>query len=150
MGFKKLFELRGTLESKDRIVLTIIGAVVLIGLWFFLAEFLSKSVITQDDSIDINKISVNDRLYYESDSLLIAQYDNLEKLSTLDLEKYGLKKNKVYPLLPSPIKVVNALPELNKNDDVIGNTFYSIKLNFLGYLVAILVSIPIGFVLGLI
>lgn len=150
VGFKKLFELRGTLESKDRIVLTVFGAVILIGLWFFLAEFLSKSVITQDDSIDITKISANERLYYESDSLLIAHYDNLEKLNTSDLQKYGLKKNKVYPLLPSPIKVVNALPDLNQNDDVIGNTFYSIKLNFLGYLLAILISIPIGFILGLI
>jgi len=150
MGFKKLFELRGSLESKQRIALTIVGALILIGLWFFLAEFLSKSVITQNDTIDIKQLSVNERLYYESDSLLIAHYDDLEKLSTPELEKYGLKKNKVYPLLPSPIKVVNALPDLNKNDDVIGNTFYSIKLNFLGYLVAILVSIPIGFILGLI
>ncbi len=150
MDIKKLFELRGSLQSKDKIVLTVVGAIILIGLWFFFAEFLSKSVITQDESIDISKLTQSERLYYESDSLLIADYDKLEKLAIEDLSAYGLKKNKVYPLLPSPIKVIKAFPDLNKNDDVIGNTFYSIKLNFLGYILAILISIPIGFLLGLI
>jgi len=150
MDTKKLFELRGNLEPRSRLVLTVVGAMILIGLWFFLAEFLSKSVITQDNDIDISTISVEERLYYESDSLLIADYDNLEQLSKNKLATYGLTKNKVYPLLPSPIKVIKAFPELNKNDDVIGNTFYSIRLNFLGYLLAILISIPIGFLLGLV
>ncbi|WP_025741211.1 ABC transporter permease [Aquimarina pacifica] len=150
MDIKKLFELRGTLDRKDKVILTIIGALILIGLWFLFAEFLSKSVITQDESIDISTFSEKEKMYYESDSLLVANYDTLEKLSVAELQSYGLKKNKVYPLLPSPIKVIKAFPELNRNDDVIGNTFYSIKLNFLGYLLAILVSIPIGFLLGLV
>ncbi|MDH7447730.1 ABC transporter permease [Aquimarina sp. 2201CG14-23] len=150
VGIKKLFELRGNLESKDKAILTAIGAVILIGLWFLLAEFLSTSVITQDESIDISKIAQSERKYYENDSLLVASYDALEQMSVEELTSFGLKKNKVYPLLPSPIKVIKAFPDLNQNDDVIGNTFYSIKLNFLGYLVAILVSIPIGFLLGLI
>ena len=149
-GIKKLFELRGNLGSKDKAILTALGAIILIGLWFLLAEFLSTSVITQDESIDISKIAQSERKYYESDSLLVANYDALEKMSLEELTSFGLKKNKVYPLLPSPIKVIKAFPDLHKNDDVVGNTFYSIKLNFLGYLVAILVSIPIGFLLGLI
>ncbi len=150
MDIKKLFELRGNLDRKDKVILTVIGAIILIGLWFLFAEFLSKSVITQDESIDISTFSPEEKKYYESDSLLIANYDTLEKLSIPELQSFGLKKNKVYPLLPSPIKVIKAFPELNRNDDVIGNTFYSIKLNFLGYLLAILVSIPIGFLLGLV
>ncbi|WP_298544643.1 ABC transporter permease subunit [uncultured Aquimarina sp.] len=150
VGIKKLFELRGNLESKDKAILTVIGALILIGLWFLLAEVLSTSVITQDESIDISKIAQSERKYYENDSLLVASYDALEQMSLDELTAFGLKKNKVYPLLPSPIKVIKAFPDLNQNDDVIGNTFYSIKLNFLGYLVAILVSIPIGFLLGLI
>ena len=32
----------------------------------------------------------------------------------------------------------------------IGNTFFSIKLNVLGYLLAIVIAIPIGFLLGLV
>jgi len=150
MEVKKLFELRGNLDPKSKLILTFIGAVILIGLWFLFAEVLSKSVITQNDKINLSSIAIEERLYYESDSLLIADYDNLEKLSEDKLSVYGLTKNKVYPLLPSPIKVIKAFPELNRNDDVIGNTFYSIKLNFFGYLMAILISIPIGFLLGLI
>jgi len=150
IDIKKLFELRGTLPAKDKAILTVVGAIILIGLWFFFAEFLSKSVITQDESIDVSKLTQSERLYYENDSLLIADYDKLEKLKIEELSSYGLKKNKVYPLLPSPIKVIKAFPDLNTHDDVIGNTFYSIKLNFLGYVLAILVSIPIGFLLGLV
>lgn len=150
MNVKKLFELRGELSSKEKVTLTIIGAIILLALWFFLAEFLSKSVITQNQSITPTSLKVEDRLYYESDSLLVASYDKLEQFDAAQLEQYGLVKNKVYPLLPSPVKVVNAFPELNKDDDVIGNTFYSIKLNLLGYLLAIIVAIPIGFLLGLV
>ncbi len=150
MSFKKYFELRGSLTPKDRVILTIAGILILIGCWFFLAEALSKQLITQNASIDPSSLSLAQRKYYENDSLLIANYDQLEKLKVEELEEYGLVKEKVYPLLPSPIKVIKSFPELNEKDDVIGNTFFSIKLNFLGYLVAILISIPVGFLLGLI
>lgn len=150
MNFKKLFELRGSLEAKEKITLTIVGAIILIVLWFGLAEFLSKSVITQNEAIQPSLLSVEDRIYYESDSLLVASYDQLEQFDEAQLKQYGLVKNKVYPLLPSPIKVIKAFPELNKDDDVIGNTFFSIKLNVLGYLLAIALAIPIGFLLGLV
>ncbi len=147
---KQYFELRGSLTPKDKIVLTIVGAILLIGVWFLAAELLSTVVITQDDTITAQQLAPAERLYYESDSLLIAHYDQLEKMEVTALEAYGLTKNKVYPLLPSPTKVIKAFPDLNRQDDVIGNTFYSIKLNFLGYLLAIAVSIPIGFLLGLV
>jgi len=150
MNFKKLFELRGHLASKDRLILTVFGALILIGFWFLFAELLSKSVITQDDKIDVTTLSKDQRIYYENDSLLIAHYDALEKLNNKDITAYGLTKNKVYPLLPSPIKVVKAFPDLNRDDDVIGNTFYSIKLNLLGYLLAIFIAVPVGFLLGLV
>ena len=150
MNIKKLFELRGELASKEKSILTIMGAFILIGLWFLLAEVLSRQVITQNATIDPTTIAKENRRYYESDSLLVASYDALEQMEVSKLASYGLVKNKVYPLLPSPIKVLKAIPELYRKDNLIGNTFYSIKLNLLGYLVAILISIPIGFLLGLI
>ena len=150
MNVKNLFELRGNLVNRDKVILAIAGAIILVLLWFFFAELLSKSVITQDDSIEVSSLSRGNRVYYESDSLLVASYDYLETLSPTELSDIGLVKNKVYPLLPTPMKVVSALSDLNKQDDLIGNTFYSIKLNLLGYLVAILVSIPVGFMLGLV
>ncbi len=150
MKWNSLFELRGALTSKQKTVLTVFGAIILVGLWFIVAEVLSKTVITQNDKIELTSLSEENKKYYENDSLLIAEYALLEKLDDNKLNDYGLTKNKVYPLLPSPLKVIKAFPDLNKKDDVIGNTFFSIKLNFLGYLLAILISIPIGFLLGLI
>ncbi|MBE7689919.1 ABC transporter permease [Tenacibaculum piscium] len=150
MNYKKLFELRGELTSKEKITLTILGSVILILFWFLLAEVLSKTIITQNDTISPTSLSEENRKYYESDSLLVANYTLLETKSIQDLKGFGLVKNKVYPILPSPIKVIKAFPELNKDDDVIGNTFLSIKLNVLGYLLAIIIAIPVGFLLGLI
>ncbi|MCG8748261.1 ABC transporter permease [Tenacibaculum finnmarkense] len=150
MNYKKLFELRGELTSKEKITLTILGSVILILFWFLLAEVLSKTIITQNDTISPTSLSEENRKYYESDSLLVANYTLLETKSIQDLTQFGLVKNKVYPILPSPIKVIKAFPELNSDDDVIGNTFLSIKLNLLGYLLAIIIAIPVGFLLGLI
>ncbi|MCG8807124.1 ABC transporter permease subunit [Tenacibaculum finnmarkense] len=150
MNYKKLFELRGELTSKEKITLTILGSVILILFWFLLAEVLSKTIITQNDTISPTSLSEENRKYYESDSLLVANYTLLETKSIEKLTQFGLVKNKVYPILPSPIKVIKAFPELNKDDDVIGNTFLSIKLNVLGYLLAIIIAIPVGFLLGLI
>ncbi|MBE7686901.1 ABC transporter permease subunit [Tenacibaculum finnmarkense] len=150
MNYKKLFELRGELTSKEKITLTILGSVILILFWFLLAEVLSKTIITQNDTISPTSLSEENRKYYESDSLLVANYTLLETKSIQDLTQFGLVKNKVYPILPSPIKVIKAFPELNKDDDVIGNTFLSIKLNVLGYLLAIIIAIPVGFLLGLV
>lgn len=149
-GFKNLFELRGELDPKQRITLTILGSVILVLMWFIFAEVLSKQVISQNETINVTALSEENKLYYESDSILVANYDKLEKLSNEELNNYGLVKNKVYPLLPSPVKVIKAFPELNKKDDVIGNTFFSIKLNIYGYILAVLIAIPFGFILGLI
>jgi len=145
-----LFELRGELSASQKIVLNIAGALLILVAWFFLAELLSTNVITQKDTIEVEDIDSRYRMYYENDSLLVASYDKLEKMEESKLNRFGLIKEKVYPLLPSPVKVLQAFPELLKRDKLIANTFHSIKLNFLGYLLAILVSIPIGFLLGLI
>ncbi len=150
MNFKNLFTLRGKLDLKEKVVLSLIGALILIVAWFVFAEVLSRNVITQSDTIEASSLAEENRIYYESDSMLVASYDLLEEMEVEELTSYGLTKNKVYPLLPSPLTVLKAFPELNRDDDVIGNTFYSIKLNVLGYLLALLVSIPIGFLLGLI
>jgi NitT/TauT family transport system permease protein len=50
--------------------------------------------------------------------------------------------------LPSPVQIVLAFPELQSEDYLIGNALYSIGLNYLGYIEAILVAVPIGFLIG--
>jgi len=53
-------------------------------------------------------------------------------------------------LLPSPLSVVSGFGELWFKDFLFENMLYSLKLNFLGYIEAILFSIPVGLTLGLI
>jgi len=52
-------------------------------------------------------------------------------------------------LLPSPIKVLTSFKELHFEDALLRNAFYSIKLNYTGYLEAILIALPLGFLIGL-
>jgi len=50
---------------------------------------------------------------------------------------------------PTPWAVLAALPDLHFNDALVRNLCYSIKLNLLGYLEAVIVALPIGFIIGL-
>lgn len=51
--------------------------------------------------------------------------------------------------LPKPIKVLTAYSELFYDNNLIRNAFFSIGLNLAGYIEAILISVPIGFLIGL-
>lgn len=52
-------------------------------------------------------------------------------------------------LLPPPYKVLTSFEELHFKDGLIRNAFFSIKINFLGYVVASLIAIPLGFMIGM-
>lgn len=52
-------------------------------------------------------------------------------------------------LLPRPLDVVKAFAPLHFNDFLIQNALFSIKLNLLGYTEAVLVSVALGFPIGL-
>lgn len=52
-------------------------------------------------------------------------------------------------LLPSPWAVLYSFKELHFQDALVRNTIFSIKLNLLGYLEAIAICIPLGFMIGL-
>lgn len=148
--FKKLFKLRGELPKRTSLLLSFLGVLIIVLIWGITAESLSNIVITQKNLEPEAISALKDTTYYQSDSILIANYDKLANKSDAELSMLGLVRNKVYPLLPSPMKVLKSYPELNKDDDLIGNTYFSIKLNFLGYLIAIVISIPVGFLLGLV
>jgi len=52
-------------------------------------------------------------------------------------------------LLPSPGDVAGSLPDLHFKDALVRNLGYSLYLNFSGYIEAILICIPLGFIIGL-
>jgi ABC-type nitrate/sulfonate/bicarbonate transport system permease component len=53
-------------------------------------------------------------------------------------------------VLPSPLNVLKAFPELWNDNNLLRNMGFSIGLNLSGYLEAILITIPIGFFIGLV
>lgn len=139
-----LFKLRGKLNQKWEIVLGLAGLAVFILLWWVLAEALSikrpvvqgfdprlpSSVVDQDSSaakIDLDSIA-------RADSVLFAN---------------ATKFVKVYPLLPPPDRVAKSYGPLLKEDGLISNTGRSVWLNLQGYFWALVIAIPLGFVIGL-
>jgi len=52
--------------------------------------------------------------------------------------------------LPSPLRVLQAFPTLFYENNLIQNIGFSVGINLSGYLEAILITIPIGFIIGLI
>ncbi|MFT5833642.1 MAG: NitT/TauT family transport system permease protein [Cognaticolwellia sp.] len=142
-----LFKLRGSLSSQQNIILTIIGIIILLGLWSLLAHVKSEVRVTQ---IDQENLKIEDRMYYDNDSILFDNEIALTLKTDTELLKYGLKKKRVYAVLPSPLSVLKSFKELHTQDFLIINSLQSVKLNLLGYIVAIGISIPLGFALGLI
>ncbi len=145
--FSNLFKLRGELTSQQSIILSILGVLLLFAIWAVIAMASSESRVTQLDTPDLK---IEDETYYSNDSLLIEHEDDLLTKSDEELAKYGLKKEVRYPILPTPFRVLGSFDELLKEDKLIENSGKSIWLNILGYLLAIAVSIPVGFALGLI
>ena len=52
-------------------------------------------------------------------------------------------------ILPPPLKVFLSYGDLWFGDFLLWNTFYSIKLNLLGYLQAVALALPLGFLFGM-
>lgn len=53
-------------------------------------------------------------------------------------------------LLPSPWSVLISFKSLHLEDELVRNACYSIKLNIFGYMEAIAIALPVGFLMGLI
>lgn len=52
-------------------------------------------------------------------------------------------------ILPNPVKVLLSYGELYTDYDLLPNTWYSIKLNIYGYITAIVLALPLGFIIGM-
>ena len=52
-------------------------------------------------------------------------------------------------ILPNPVKVLLSYGELYSDYELLSNTWYSVKLNIYGYVTAILLALPIGFIIGM-
>lgn len=52
-------------------------------------------------------------------------------------------------ILPTPFRVFSTLPELIKEYNLFSNIGYTVSLNLLGYVLALLIALPLGFLIGI-
>ncbi len=138
-----MFELRGKLTKSQSLVLGILGIVFILAVWWGLAEALSR------------KVPVVDGFNTELPSSLTA--DSIQNtvlrdsILRADSVKFANAKEfrKIYPIVPLPTEVANSYSGLIKDDNLLGNALRSIWLNLKGYFWAVLICIPIGFLVGL-
>lgn len=89
----QLFKMGGTITHKQALVTGIIGAIVLLLLWYLVT--MSGEIIRPQ-------------------------------------------------ILPNPINVLKAYPDLISNSALFTNTWYTVKLNLMGYFYALIIAIIIG------
>ncbi len=94
----ELFKMGGSVSKMTSTIISLIGLVILLALWYFL---------TFSGEIIPNKI------------------------------------------LPNPVNVIKSYRALYLDYDLLTNVWYSVKLNIYGYVVAIVLALPIGFVIGM-
>jgi len=137
-----LFKLRGELSYAHRIVLAVLGGLITLAIWWILAEALSSQRPVVEGELRVLP-SILDTTITKVQRDSILRQDSLLTASASTFEK-------VYPVLPPPSKIPDAYRQLLAHDDLIANTSRSIWLNIQGYLWALLIALPFGFILGLI
>lgn len=136
-----LFKLRGPLSKTQDLVLSLIGIVLFILVWWVLAEVFSKQkAIIPDFDTELPSSITGEVDQAVLDS--IAYRDSIAYANATEFEK-------VYPLLPTPLSVFKSFPSLFKSDELVANASKSIWLNIQGYVWAVLVAIPLGFLIAL-
>lgn len=135
-----LFKLRGELNKQQSFILGIAGFVILMLIWWALAEYFSdykKNVETMThppSMFDTTAVHINRDSLFRADSIRYAN---------------ATDSTKIYPVLPPPLKVIQSYPSLIKEDKLQNDAKRSIWLNLKGYFWAIFISIPLGFIVGL-
>lgn len=138
-----LFDLRGKLSNGQRLILGLIGFVLLILFWWALAEMKSvqKPIVEGYNTQLPSSINADEATQALRDSLILA--DSVAYANATEFEK-------IYPSIPPPHHVVQSFPSLITKDELLANTLQSIWLNIRGYFWAIMISVIIGFIIGLI
>jgi len=136
-----MFQLRGSLSRTQSIVLGLIGLVLFVLVWWILAEALA----VQRPVVDGYTTRI------PSPAEAAEQGINLDSLLRADSIRYeeATEFTKVYPILPTPGQVLKAFPDLVNSKRMIPNALLSVWRNLQGYFWAVLICIPIGFIIGL-
>jgi len=138
-----MFELRGKLTKLQTLILGIAGLVIILVLWWLLAEAFSRKIpVVEGFTTELPSLLTADSLEnaYLRDSILLA-----DSIAFANAKEF----RKIYPIVPLPSQVVASYPRLVNRDSLFANAQRSIWLNFQGYFWAVLICVPIGFLVGL-
>ncbi len=136
-----LFRLRGKLDSSTKMLLGIAGLVLFIAFWWILAELASVQKPVGYTPSEMPS-SIN------ADAATLATIDSLERVDSIRFAN-ATSFEKIYPSIPPPLEVVKSFPSLYNEDELVPNTLRSIWLNLQGYFWALMIALPIGFLIGL-
>jgi len=118
-----MFKLRGKLSPQQSTVLSIIGVVIFLLIWLLL----TTPFLSVDPTDYIDPANPDQTVEIPDGRPIVSK-----------------------GILPHPWDVARSKIELFHENDLIKNTFRSIGLNLAGYVKALMWSLPIGFLLGLI
>jgi NitT/TauT family transport system permease protein len=134
-----LFKLGAKPTAQQSLWFGIIGGFFLLFIWWGAAEYFSiQKPIVEGYSTElpssINGSTINIDSLSKADSLKFASATSFEK---------------IYPILPPPNHVLSAFERIITKDGLFKQVSRSLWLNLKGYFWAIIIAIPLGFVLGL-
>jgi len=136
-----LFRLRGKLDSSTKMLLGIAGLVLFLVFWWILSELASVQKPVGYIPSELPS-SIN------ADAATLATIDSLERVDSIRFAN-ATSFEKIYPSIPPPHHVIKAFPSLYHDDELLPNTLRSIWLNLQGYFWALMIALPIGFLIGL-
>ncbi len=102
-----------------------------------------------ETSIDLDQKSGNKVVNFPNQEIIADQKDSLLPLG-VRLDAITKKSFIDKAVLPSPFSVLLSYKELHFQNYLVLNTWISIKLNVWGYLEAIIMSLLVGFIIGLV
>lgn len=131
----RLFDLGKKPVGGQNLILALVGIAIFVLVWWFFAEASSIKVpVLNNYETRLDVENLNRDSLAHADSLAFA---------------HATVFRKAYPILPTPLNVLTSYSELINKDELVSNTGYSLWLNLKGYFWALLIALPIGFVVGL-
>ncbi len=138
----RFFNLQQELTDTQKWLYGILGFVVLIGIWWGLAEYSSITVPKGVETTQYLPSTLEDNPGNQAKLDSILRADSIKLQNATEFEK-------IYPMIPTPLQVVESVPALFAKDNILWHTWVSIWRNLKGYFWALVIAIPLGFLFGL-
>jgi|APTNR8051073442_1049403.scaffolds.fasta_scaffold01259_5 ABC-type nitrate/sulfonate/bicarbonate transport system permease component len=136
-----LLHARERYTTRQKSLLALVGLVIFIALWWAVAEFNAEMRPIVDIQTHLPSSITDDTLAVNRDSIIRA--DSIKLANATEFEK-------VYPLLPRPDHVVKSYGPLFGQDNLLADVWLSVWRNLQGYGWAVIISLLVGFPIGLI